>query len=97
MDLLNNIIKWFNEHILISSMLLSFISCFVRMKGDTIINKLSQGFLCSTLTVGIYFLLINFFTVNENICLAIGSLVGYIGTEQIKEWIYKIINNKIEK
>ena len=80
-----------NNHEILSGCLLAFVTSLMRLwrKPDAWGNKLIDSALCMSLTVGLYYGINQLHPLNPNVALCIGSFVGYIGTEQIKEMILK--------
>lgn len=80
-----------NSHEILSGCLLAFVTSLMRLwrKPDAWGNKLIDSALCMSLTVGLYYGINQLHPLNPNVALCIGSFVGYIGTEQIKEMILK--------
>ena len=80
-----------SNHEIISGCLLAFVTSLMRLwrKPDAWGNKLIDSALCMSLTVGLYYGINQLHPLNPNVALCIGSFVGYIGTEQIKEMILK--------
>lgn len=80
-----------SNHEIISGCLLAFVTSLMRLwrNPDAWGNKLIDSALCMSLTVGLYYGINQLHPLNPNVALCIGSFVGYIGTEQIKEMILK--------
>ena len=58
-------------------------------KSNSFIDKLLDSLLCSIMTVGIFYGIQAVHSIPENVAIAIGSCVGYLGTEKMKELILK--------
>ena len=81
--------KFINEHQIFSGGCLAFITSMIRVwrKSNSLVDKVLDSFLCSIMTVGIFYGIQAVHSIPENVAIAIGSAVGYLGTEKIKEII----------
>lgn len=84
------------EHPVIAGTILAFITSLLRLwnKSQSWCNKIIDSMLCMSLTVGIFYGLNYITPLDPNVALCIGSFVGYLGTEQIKEMILRAIDIK---
>lgn len=83
-DIITMIGNYLEEHYIMSSFLLAVIVCFIRKKGKSIINRISDSLLCGAVSTGLSYGIISLCDVNVYICFFIGTSVGYLGTEEIK-------------
>lgn len=81
--------KFINDHQVLCGSYLAFVTSMIRAwrKSNSLVDKILDSFLCSIMTVGIFYGIQAVHSVPENIAIAIGSAVGYLGTEKIKEII----------
>lgn len=88
--------QFFREHPVIAGALLAFVTSMLRLanRSGSWANKLIDSALCMSLTTGIFYGLNYFSPVDPKVALCIGSFVGYLGTEQIKEMILRAIDVK---
>lgn len=88
--------QFFREHPVIAGALLAFVTSMLRLanRSGSWANKLIDSALCMSLTTGIFYGLNYFSPVDPKVALCIGSFVGYLGTEQIKEMILRVIDVK---
>lgn len=88
--------QFFREHPVIAGALLAFVTSMLRLanRSGSWCNKLIDSALCMSLTTGIFYGLNYFSPVDPKVALCIGSFVGYLGTEQIKEMILRAIDVK---
>lgn len=88
--------QFFREHPVIAGALLAFVTSMLRLwnRQGSWCNKLIDSALCMSLTTGIFYGLNYFSPVDPKVALCIGSFVGYLGTEQIKEMILRAIDVK---
>lgn len=95
--------NWFeeflNNHEILSGSLLAFVTSLLRLwrKPASWGNRIIDSALCMSLTVGIYYGVNQVYPLNPNVALCIGSFVGYMGTEQIKDMIIKLWALKTNK
>lgn len=54
-----------------------------------------DSLLCSSLTYGIYYGISSVYSIPESASIAIGSFVGYLGTEEVKRLILLILKRFI--
>lgn len=89
---------WLNNHQVISGTVLAFGTSMLRLwrNPDSWGNKIIDSLLCMSLTVGIYYGACYIMPIGNNGALCIGSFVGYLGTEQIKQIILDWWKNKHE-
>lgn len=83
--------EFISNHEVLSGSLLAFVTSLLRLwrKPDSWGNRLIDSALCMSLTVGLYYGINQVYPLNPNVALGIGSFVGYLGTEQIKEMILR--------
>ena len=88
--------QFFREHPVLSGALLAFITSVLRLwnRQGSWCNKLIDSALCMSLTTGIFYGLNYFSPLDPKVALCIGSFVGYLGTEQIKEMILRAVDIK---
>lgn len=88
--------QFFREHPVIAGALLAFVTSMLRLanRPGSWSNKLIDSALCMSLTTGIFYGLNYFSPLDPKVALCIGSFVGYLGTEQIKEMILRAIDVK---
>lgn len=88
--------QFFREHPVIAGALLAFVTSLLRMynRHESWTNKLIDSALCMSLTTGIFYGLDYITPLQPKVALCIGSFVGYLGTEQIKEMILRAIDIK---
>lgn len=88
--------QFLREHPVLSGALLAFVTSLLRLwnRQGSWCNKLIDSALCMSLTTGIYYGLNYFSPLDPKVALCIGSFVGYLGTEQIKEMILRAIDIK---
>ena len=88
--------QFFREHPVIAGALLAFVTSMLRLanRSGSITNKLIDSALCMSLTTGIFYGLDYITPLEPKVALCIGSFVGYLGTEQIKEMILRAVDVK---
>lgn len=88
--------QFFREHPVIAGALLAFVTSLLRLwnRQGSWCNKLIDSALCMSLTTGIFYGLNYFSPLDPKVALCIGSFVGYLGTEQIKEIILRAVDIK---
>ena len=88
--------QFLREHPVLSGALLAFVTSLLRLwnRQGSWCNKLIDSALCMSLTTGIFYGLNYFSPLDPKVALCIGSFVGYLGTEQIKEMILRAIDIK---
>lgn len=88
--------QFLREHPVLSGALLAFATSLLRLwnRQGSWCNKLIDSALCMSLTTGIFYGLSYFCPLDPKVALCIGSFVGYLGTEQIKEMILRAIDIK---
>lgn len=88
--------QFFREHPVIAGALLAFVTSMLRLanRHGSWANKLIDSALCMSLTTGIFYGLDFITPLEPKVALCIGSFVGYLGTEQIKEMILRAIDVK---
>jgi lambda family phage holin len=88
--------QFFREHPVIAGAFLAFVTSMLRLanRSGSITNKLIDSALCMSLTTGIFYGLNYFSPLDPKVALCIGSFVGYLGTEQIKEIILRAVDIK---
>lgn len=95
--MLDLIEKFLNEHALISGSFLAFFTSMIRLwrKSNSFFDKLLDSLLCSTMTVGLFYAIQIVHSCPDTVAIAIGSCVGYLGTEKIKEIILRKFDKEI--
>ena len=88
--------QFFREHPVIAGALLAFVTSLLRLwnRQGSWCNKLIDSALCMSLTTGLFYGLDYITPLQPKVALCIGSFVGYLGTEQIKEMILRAIDIK---
>ena len=88
--------QFLREHPVLSGALLAFVTSLLRLwnRQGSWANKLIDSALCMSLTTGIFYGLNYFSPLDPKVALCIGSFVGYLGTEQIKEIILRAVDIK---
>ena len=88
--------QFLREHPVLSGALLAFVTSLLRLwnRQGSWANKLIDSALCMSLTTGIFYGLNYITPLQPKVALCIGSFVGYLGTEQIKEMILRAIDIK---
>ena len=88
--------QFLQDHPIIAGSLLAFVTSLLRMynRHESWANKLIDSALCMSLTTGIFYGLDYITPLQPKVALCIGSFVGYLGTEQIKEMILRAIDIK---
>lgn len=88
--------QFLREHPVLTGALLAFVTSLLRLwnRQGSWSNKLIDSALCMSLTTGIFYGLNYFSPLDPKVALCIGSFVGYLGTEQIKEMILRAIDVK---
>lgn len=88
--------QFLREHPVLSGALLAFVTSLLRLwnRQGSWCNKLIDSALCMSLTTGIFYGLNYFSPLDPKVALCIGSFVGYLGTEQIKEIILRAVDIK---
>ena len=88
--------QFLREHPVLTGALLAFVTSLLRLwnRQGSWCNKLIDSALCMSLTTGIFYGLNYFSPLDPKVALCIGSFVGYLGTEQIKEMILRAIDIK---
>ena len=88
--------QFLREHPVLTGALLAFVTSLLRMynRHESWANKLIDSALCMSLTTGIFYGLNYFSPLDPKVALCIGSFVGYLGTEQIKEIILRAVDIK---
>ena len=86
--------QFLQDHPIIAGSLLAFVTSLLRMynRHESWANKLIDSALCMSLTTGIFYGLDYITPLQPKVALCIGSFVGYLGTEQIKEMILRAID-----
>jgi len=91
----HSIEEWFNNHMILAGGALAFITSILRV-WNTKKNwqtKILDSLLCMSMTVGLFYGINYFHEIPQNVALCIGSVVGYLGTEQVKD----ILLNRFSK
>lgn len=90
--------KFFAEHMVLTGAVLAFGTSMMRLAfvRRSFWSKLVESLICSSVTVGVFYGLAAIYPIDENVALAIGSAVGYLGTDKIKELIMQKIEGKNE-
>lgn len=94
----NNLDHYLNQHIiLIIGGAMAFITSMIHLwnQPKSCISKIMDSLLCSSLTVGIYYGISSVYNIPESASIAIGSFVGYLGTEEVKRLILLILKRFI--
>lgn len=94
----NNLDHYLNQHIiLIIGGAMAFITSMIHLwnQPKSCISKIMDSLLCSSLTVGIYYGISSVYNIPESASIAIGSFVGYLGTEEVKRLILLILKRVI--
>lgn len=94
----NNLEHYLNQHIiLIIGGAMAFITSMIHLwnQPKSCISKIMDSMLCSSLTVGIYYGISSVYNIPESASIAIGSFVGYLGTEEVKRLILLILKRFI--
>lgn len=94
----NNLDHYLNQHIiLIIGGAMAFITSMIHLwnQPKSCISKIMDSLLCSSLTVGIYYGISSVYSIPESASIAIGSFVGYLGTEEVKRLILLILKRFI--
>lgn len=94
----NNLEHYLNQHIiLIIGGAMAFITSMIHLwnQPKSCISKIMDSLLCSSLTVGIYYGISSVYNIPESASIAIGSFVGYLGTEEVKRLILLILKRFI--
>lgn len=88
--------KFFAEHMVITGAVLAFGTSMMRLAfvRRSFWSKLVESLICSSVTVGVFYGLAAIYPIDENVALAIGSAVGYLGTDKIKDLIMQKIESK---
>lgn len=83
--------KFIEAHQVFCGSVLAFFTSMIRLwrKSNSFVDKLLDSLLCSIMTVGIFYTVQTLYSCPETIAIAIGSCVGYLGTEKIKELLLK--------
>lgn len=91
----NSIEQWLNSHMVLCGGVLAFVTSIFRLwnNSKSWSAKILDSLLCMSMTVGIYYGINYFHELPPNVCLCIGSFVGYLGTEQVKD----ILLNRFSK
>lgn len=92
---MHKIEQFFAEHMVLTGALLAFCTSMMRLAfiRRSFWSKLVESLICSSVTVGVFYGLAAVYPIDENVALAIGSAVGYLGTDKIKE----LIMTRLEK
>lgn len=98
--LIQLLINWLNTHFnVISGVILAFCMSVARgymfTKDLTIKHQLIDGFVCACLTLSCTGLL-SIFELPENLIIFVGSLLGFIGAEQIRTTLLGFIVEKFK-
>lgn len=94
----NNLDHYLNQHIiLIIGGAMAFLTSMIHLwnQPKSCISKIMDSLLCSSLTVGIYYGISSVYNIPESASIAIGSFVGYLGTEEVKRLILLILKRFI--
>ena len=94
----NNLDHYLNQHIiLIGGVAMAFITSMIHLwnQPKSCIGKIMDSLLCSSLTVGIFYGISSVYSIPESASIAIGSFVGYLGTEEVKRIIFLILKRVI--
>ena len=88
--------QFLQDHPIIAGALLAFVTSLLRLynRHGSWVNKLIDSALCMSLTTGIFYGLDYITPLQPKVALCIGSFVGYLGTEHIKEIILRAIDIK---
>lgn len=94
----NNLDHYLNQHIILIGGAMAFITSMIHLwdKPKSCISKIMDSLLCSSLTYGIYYGISSVYSIPESACIAIGSFVGYLGTEEVKRLILLIFKRFIK-
>ena len=92
----NALEQWFNNHMILSGGVLAFVTSILRVWNTqkTWSAKILDSLLCMSLTIGLFYGINYFHEIPQNVALCIGSAVGYLGTEQVKDLILKRFSEK---
>lgn len=84
------------EHMVLFGAVLAFATSMLRLAfvRRSFLSKLVESAICASVTIGVFYGLCAFYPVAENVAVAIGSAVGYLGTDKIKEIIMKRLDAK---
>lgn len=87
----SSIENWFNNHMIVAGGVLAFVTSILRVWNTqkTFSTKLLDSLLCMSMTVGLFYGINYFHEIPQNVALCIGSVVGYLGTEQVKDLILR--------
>lgn len=90
--------EFFAEHMVLTGAILAFATSMLRLAfiRRSFASKLIESAICASVTVGVFYGLNAFYPVAENVALAIGSAVGYLGTDKIKDIIIKKVEGRNE-
>lgn len=93
---MHKIEEFFAAHMVITGAILAFGTSMMRLAfvRRSFWSKLVESLICSSVTVGVFYGLAAIHPIDENVALAIGSAVGYLGTDKIKELIMQKIEGK---
>lgn len=87
----NNLEHYLNQHIVMLGGAIAFFTSMVHLwnRPKSCVGKIMDSLLCSSLTVGIFYGISSIYNIPESASIAIGSFVGYLGTEEVKRLILK--------
>lgn len=93
---MHKIEQFFAEHMVLVGAVLAFATSMLRLAfvKKSFLSKLIESAICASVTVGVFYGLAAIYPIAENVALAIGSAVGYLGTDKIKELIMQKIEGK---
>lgn len=93
----NNLEHYLNQHIILIGGAMAFITSMIHLwdKPKSFLSKIMDSLLCSSLTYGIYYGISSVYNIPESASIAIGSFVGYLGTEEVKRLILLILKRFI--
>lgn len=91
--------RFIQEHTIIVGAVMAFFTSFVRLwrSSNGFMDKILDSLLCSSMTVGIFYTITFFKPCPDTLAIAIGSFVGYLGTEKVKEIILKKFTTEDKK
>lgn len=101
-DFIQELLAWVTEfiraHMVLTSGLMAFLMSLVRAKftnkDETSLHNFSDAIICGFLTLSTMPVL-GHIGLNEDFAIFIGSMIGFIGAEKIRVFLFDFVNSKI--
>ena len=97
-EMYDAVCTWLSLHPVSSGSIMAFILSVLRlyMQGERTFKTIfTESLICAFLSVGVTYLMTAGCGLSSEISVFIGSMTGYIGADNVKVLIQKIISNKL--